>query len=284
MADAIIGSTQIDPTKAAAISEKVQRELKAAAKLAGTVMDISGFAQPGLKSISFPKLSNFTVGNRTSGAKADAQVITSTVDTLNLNQNAYLAWIIDGMDALQSTVKWQAELAVKAARAHARYVDTKIIAELATVAQQTATAGSLTKAVVIELRKNMVDNFVDPEECFLVCSSEEYAKLLAIDEFVSAEKYGISNLPRGVVGKIFGLNVIEHSNLTSGFYCYHPEAIALGFQAAPKMASQPANEYGTSSERVAMDQLFGVKGMLIAENGAATGKSALVFTMKPVTP
>lgn len=282
MADAIIGSTQIDATKAAAISEKVQRELKFAAKLAGTVMDVTGFAQPGLKSISFPKLSNFTVGNRSSGAAADAQVITSTVDTLALDQNAYLAWIIDGMDALQSTVKWQAELAVKAARAHARYVDSKIIAELSSVARETTTEGSLSKALVIELRKNMVDNHVNPEECFLVCSSEEYAKLIAIDEFVSAEKYGVSNLPRGVVGKVYGLNVIEHSGLATGFYCYHPEALALGFQAAPKMAAQPANEYGTSSERVAMDQLFGVKGLLIAENGAPSGKSALVFKMNPV--
>lgn len=282
MADAITGSTQIDATKQAAIAEKVQRELKAKAKLAGTVMDVSTFAQAGVKSISFPKLTSFTVSNRGSGAKGDASTITSTVDTLPLDQNAYLAWIIDSMDALQSTVKWQAALAVKAAAAHGRFVDEKILAELANVAQETVTEGSLTKALVIELRKNMVDNHVNPEECFLVVSSGEYAKLLAIDEFVSADKYGSSNIASGAVGKIFGLNVIEHPMMTEGFYCYHPEALALGFQASPNMKAQAANEYGTNSERVAMDQLFGVKGLQIAQNGAAPGKSALVFKYNPV--
>lgn len=277
MADSINGSTQMDATKQAAIAEKVQRELKAKAKLAGTVLDVSSFAQPGLKSISFPKLGAMTISNRASGVAGDSQQVSATVDTLNLNQNAYCAWIIDAMDALQSTVKWQAALAVKAAAAHGRYVDTQILSELATVATETTTVGSLTKDVVIELRKKMVDAFVDPEECFLVCSSTEYAAILGVADFISADKYGSSALPSGVVGKVLGLNVIEHPGLASGYYCYHPEALALGFQAAPNMKSQPANEFGTNSERVAMDQLFGVKGLQIAENGAAAGKSALAF-------
>lgn len=278
MADLIIGSTQIDATKQAAIVEKVQRELKHKARLAGTVTDVSGFAVPGIKSISFPKLTSMTIANRASGVAGEAQTVTATADKLDLSFNAYCAWIVDAMDELQSSVKWQVELAVRAAAAHGRYVDAQIIAELANVAQETTTAGSISKAIAIELRENMVKNHVDPNECTLLLSPAEYSKALAIDEFIAADKYGQSNLPSGVIGKLFGLNVMEYSGLTSGFYCYHKDALALGFQKAPAMSAQDANEYGTSSKRVAMDQLFGVKGMQIAQNGAAAGKSALVFS------
>jgi hypothetical protein len=278
MADAIHGTTQIDATKAAAIAEKAQRELKVKARLASTVLDVSKYAKPGYKTISFPKLGSFTVSNRTSGAAGDAQVITSTVDTMDLNNPAYLAWIIDSVDELQSSIMWQSELAVRAAGAHGRFVDEKILTALATVAQETTTVGNISKAVAIELRQNMVNAHVNPEECTLLLSPAQYSLALGVDEFISAEKYGVANLPTGVIGKLFGLNVMEYAGLSTGFYCYHKEGLALGFQAAPNMSKQMANEYGTTAERVAMDQLFGVKGLQIAQNGAASGKSALVFS------
>lgn len=272
MADQVIHNPQIEPTKAAAIAEKVQRELKFRAKLAGTVLDVSRYARPGYKSVSFPKFSSFTVSNRASGTKGEAQSISSTTDTLNLDQNAYCSWIIDSMDELQSSVMWQADLAVRAAASHGRFVDEAILAELANVAQDAPFTGDLTKDGIVELRKAMVEAHTDPSECYLVVDTEQYANLLKIEDFISAEKYGVSALPTGVVGKIFGLNIVEHSGM-EGFFCYHPEAIALGFQAAPKLASQPAIEYGSSSERKVLDQLFGVKGLQVLGNG----KSALAF-------
>ena len=42
---------------------------------------------------------------------------------------------------------------------------------------------------------------------------------------------------------------------------YEKGSVAIGFQRSPQMSEQPANEYGTDARRVAMDQLFGVKGM-----------------------
>lgn len=272
MSDQIIHAPQIDPVKAAAIAEKVQRELKFRAKLAGTVLDVSRYARPGYKSISFPKFGSFTVSNRASGTKGESQSISSTVDQLNLEKNAYCSWLIDSMDELQSSVIWQAELAVRAAAAHGRYVDEAILGELANTAQDAPFSGSLTKDGIVDLRKAMVDAHTDPMECFLVVDTQEYANLLKIEEFISAEKYGVSALPSGVVGKVFGLNVIEHAGM-EGFFCYHPEAIALGFQAAPKLASQPAIEYGSSAERKVLDQLFGVKGLQVL----GSGKSALAF-------
>jgi len=272
MADQIIHAPQIDATKAAAIAEKVQRELKFRAKLAGTVFDVSKYAKPGFKSVSFPKFSSFTVTNRASGTKGEAQSISSTIDTLNLEKNAFCSWIIDSMDELQSSVMWQADLAVRAAAAHGRFVDECILAELGLVAQDAPFEGGLTKDGIVELRKSMVETHVDPMECYLIVDTTEYANLLKIDDFISAEKYGVSALPSGVVGKVFGLNVIEHAGM-EGFLCYHPEALALGFQAAPKLASQPAIEFGSSSERKVLDQLFGVKGLQIL----GSGKSALAF-------
>lgn len=275
---AAIGATQMDPTKKAAIAEKVQRELKAKAILGGTVFDVSKFAQPGVKQVSFPKFGSFTVENRASATAGTPQVISSTVDTLDLNYKAYLSWIIDSNDALQSAVTWQAELAMRAASAHARYVDSAILAELGNVAQVATGVTSLsTKADVVALRKLMVDNHVNPADCYLVASSDEYANILNQSDFVSADKMGAAALVTGVVGKILSLNVVEHPGLGSGFFVYHPEGIALGFQAAPNMATQPDLDYGSTAEKTVMDQLFGVKGLQIAQNGAASGKSALVY-------
>jgi hypothetical protein len=42
------------------------------------------------------------------------------------------------------------------------------------------------------------------------------------------------------------------------------------------MSTQDANEYGASSKRTAMDQIFGLGGLEIQEQGAPAGKSPLV--------
>ena len=53
--------------------------------------------------------------------------------------------------------------------------------------------------------------------------------------------------------------------------------LAIGFQAAPNMSSQPANEFGTTAVREAMDQLFGLVGLQLGEKAVGATLSALVI-------
>ena len=69
MADVITGDTQLGATKQELIASLVQKELASMAVLMPTISSVSGFAIPGAKSISFPRLANFTAVNRTEGAQ-----------------------------------------------------------------------------------------------------------------------------------------------------------------------------------------------------------------------
>ena len=109
MADSIIGAGQTAATKMDLITDMAQKELKAAAIFSSYFQDVSVYAKKGVKSISFPKLGSFTVGERGSGATLDAQSISSSADQLDLNIPAYIKWIVDPNDEIQSTLDWELE-------------------------------------------------------------------------------------------------------------------------------------------------------------------------------
>jgi hypothetical protein len=279
MADAIIGNTQVTATKEARIAALVQRELKFQAKLLPYVTDVSGFCGKGMKSISFPLLTSFTAVDRASGAAGDATVLTSSVDTLSLDKAAYVAWIIDSQDSVQSTLNYELECAKRAASAHARFVDDAIIAAIVAEGEETTTAANvITKAVILEMREKYLKQFGRLEDAILLISVAQEKAMLEITEFTQAQVFGNAVIPSGMIGSVYGLRVVVHAGLTDNqYFLMGKEGVAIGFQQSPMMSSQGANEYGASAMRTVLDQLFGVKCLQIAQAGAAVGKSALVI-------
>lgn len=278
MPDLITGDTQLGATKQDLIAAVVQKELQQKAFLAAQVRDVSQYAVPGAKSISFPKLSSFTVINRASGAAGDAAVLTTTTDKLDLDFNAYVAWIIDSSDKVQSSIDADLEFAARAAAAHARYVDTQIIAELETVGVATTTAGAISRDIFLEMQQSLLQrNGGVLDNTLFVCGPDSRTALLKITEFTQAQVYGNAVIPGGVIGSIYGTPVLVHNGLAANqYFLYDKDGIALGFQKAPSMSEQMANQYGTSAMRKAMDQLFGVKGQQLGVNGVLATESALV--------
>jgi hypothetical protein len=104
--------------------------------------------------------------------------------------------------------------------------------------------------------------------------------MLGIPDFVRSDAYGSSNIPNGVIGRLYGVPVIL-SNLIKAqqAFLYERSGCAIGWQRGAQMDKQSANEYGVGSERHAMDQLFGTKGMQLGEGTAAAGKSPLVVKL-----
>jgi hypothetical protein len=261
------------------ITAAVQKELQFKAKLAGMITDVSQFALPGHDSITFPKLTSFTVVDRVAGVAGDATALTDTSDTLDLDFNAYVAWIIDSMSEIQTRIDVQIENARRAASAQARFVDTKIIAEAETVGVATTTiAAVITRDVVLEMRRSMRENDADLDLASYWVSPAQEEALLKIDEFTRADAYGSSNIPTGVIGRLFGIPVLIHNDLADAqYFLVEKSGMALGFQKGISMDEQGANEFGVGAVRKAMDQLFGVQGLQLGEKGVAGTESPLVI-------
>ncbi len=284
MADVITGDTQLSSTKQDLIAALVQRELQAESKLFRTITDVSAFAVKGSKTISFPKLTSFTPINRASGAAGDAAALTASVDTLPLDQRAYVAWIIDSMDEVQTTIQAQMEFAKRAASGHGRYVDNQVISQLETVAFQSVNGGvpaDITQDNILDMRRDLLKENADLNRLTLAVGFDQERVMLDIPDFVRSDAYGSSNIPNGVIGRLYGVPVVL-SNLIGSQQAlmYEKSACAIGWQRGPAMDKQPANEYGVGSERHAMDQLFGTKGMQLGEGSAAAGKSPLAIKLR----
>jgi hypothetical protein len=261
MPDLITGNTQLVATKQDLIAAVVQKELAAAANLLPYVTDVSRFAVKGAKSISFPRFGSFTPINRASGIAGDAVTLVASTDKLDLDINAYIAWIIDSTDLVQSTVEVQMEFAMRAASGHGRYVDAQLLGELE--AEGTAvTAGAISKDIILEMRENLLKAHADMNQLVLTVGPESETALLKIDEFTKAEVYGQAVIPSGIIGRVYGVPVLINTQITDDkFYMWEKSGIAVGFQKSPSYSEQGANEFGSGAVRAALDQLFGVKAM-----------------------
>lgn len=277
MADVITGNTQLVATKNDLITSLVQKELKFRAKLLASVTDLSSYAGKGMKSISFPKLSSFTVENRASAVPGTIQALSATTDKLDLNLNAYVSWLIDSSDEIQSSMDVQIENALRAASAHGRYVDEQIIAVLEAGAGLDVGAAPLTADLILDAREQLLKSFADPAACVMLIGPDQEKAMLKIAEFVRADFYGSSNIPSGQIGTVYGMPVMVHQGVAANKgYWFAKDAVGIAFQKAPALAEQPEIAYGTAAKRVAIDQLFGVKALQTGELGAAAGKSPLI--------
>ena len=276
MADVITGDTQLGPTKQEVIAEAVQRELQAATNLRPLVTDVSSFARKGAKSIDFPKLESFSVTLRQSGQSGEAQTIAATTDRLLLDQPAYIAYIIDPNDEVQSTINAQLEYAVRAASAHGRYVDERIIAtaEAEGIPLDSGTTGDITRDIVLEMRKMIRKNHGDLNRSWLVISPDQEEAMLKISQFSDADVFGQAVVPTGTIGRVYGVPVVINNQLADQqYFMWEQSSLTIGFQLAENMSEQPDNQYGSTAMRVAIDQLFGTKAMQVGK-GAVFGTSS----------
>jgi len=287
----VTGNTQLAATKQDLIAAAVQRELRERSFLTGLVTDVSGFAGKGMKSISFPRLTSFQVGLRASATPGALSALQASVDTLDLNLPAYCSWLLDSNDSIQSTIDYQIEAAMYAARAHGRFVDDEIIKELllrASLSVNGATAGDIGRDEILEMRRYLMENNADMSQVVLVVPPAQEEALLKVAEFSRAEVYGQAVIPSGVIGRVFGIPVVIHNSgalndsdveLYKQAIMFERSGMAIGFQRQPNFDEQKAIEYGTGAMRQALDQLFGVKGMQL---GVSTPKHTVGATVSPL--
>jgi hypothetical protein len=282
MSDIITENTEIGNTKQELIAQMVQRELQFQAKLAPLFTDLSVFAVEGARSISFPKLTSFVVQDRSEGQPGDAQALTSTLDKLDLDVNAYVAWIVDAMTKKQANIRVELEFARRAASAHGRYVDQKLI-ELglrlgAGHFQNVGADSSVTYTNLLDMHERYLKNDGLMEQGYWVMSVSQHKNAMNLTELKSLDVFGEPVIRNGMLSQVLGMPVMIHNGLADKeLYLAGKESIGFGFQSAPAIGEEQNNAFGVGATRVAVDQLFGVKAMQTGEKGAAAGKSALIF-------
>jgi HK97 family phage major capsid protein len=281
MADVYMGNTELGAAKQTLISNLVQRELAFQSILRNTVTDVSAFAVKGVKSISFPKLTGFSVVDRTEGVKGETTSLTATVDSINLDINAYVSWAIDAFTAKQITIDGQIESIKRASAAVARSIDEAIIAKLAATAASFINVGAdvdVTYANLVDMRKTLLKADAVLANCVVVVSPAQEAALLKLTEFKSNEYYGNANVPMGQVGMILGMPVFVHNGLADKqLFMYEKSAIAVGFSKEAEYGEESFLGLGVGAKRCAIDMYWGLGAMQIALKGAAAGKSPLII-------
>jgi hypothetical protein len=282
MSDVYMGNTQLGDTKATLISNLVQRELAFAAILRGAVTDVSNFAQPGAKEIKFPKLTSFSVSNRSEGVLGETTAVSASSDLLQLNLNSYVSWAIDAFTAKQTSIDSQLEAIKLASAAMGRFVDENIIAKMVSSAASFVNVGTdanVTYANLVDMRKTLLKADAILGQCAIVASPAQEAALMQLTEFKDASVYGgQAVVPRGVVGSVLGMPIYIHNGLADKqLFMFEKSSIAIGFQKEAQYGEESFLELGVGAKRCAVDQYWGLAAMQTGLKGAASGKSPLII-------
>lgn len=255
---AVVGNTELTATKNALIVQLVQRELISKAVVMPTLTDASAYAIKGAKSISIPRAGSLTVEDRASIAQASLVGVTYAVDTITLNQMSTVSWVVDPQDEIESSIDVQADMAARAAKAHAKNFDTLVLAGLETASTATTTAGAISKAIFLEMRQQLLAANADPSQLSFVCGPDSESALLNIGDFVQSYAYGSAVIPTGVLGKLFGVEVKVQSSIGANtFYMYDKAGYGFAVQQQLQMGERPAPEYGSSAVLKVLDMKWG---------------------------
>jgi hypothetical protein len=272
-------------TKQDLIISLVQRELLESATL---VSCLSSFqAGKGMKQIEVPKMSSFTVQDRAFGAAATKNAaLTATTDVIALDKNKIVLFGYDEHADEQSVVDYLTAAISRAARAHGRQVNSDIIDlwdDVAGLNVNEATAADITVGDILDMREFLIENFADMNTAKLVIAADQEKAMLSLPEFSRYDYRGVGPAPviSGMIGSVYGVPVLINQQVgAQQAYMVAPEGSGIAFQMAPRVAAEQDLTFGTGGQLVAVDQLYGVGGLLLGEGSAAANKSPLIAKLK----
>lgn len=241
MADALMGVTETSANALAQVAEVAQLYLQQESKLLPTVSDYSYLATKGASSIKLPRSGGFTVGDKAENTAVDSQVITYAADTISLDQHRVVQFLLEDIANEQSMVDVIQDAVLKASKDLAYDIDTKIKAEFDNASASApdhviqyndATNEDIELTDILEMRRLLIAQNIDPNQCFLGVGNAQEKNMLLIDNFIDASKYASQRpIMNGEIGMVYGMRVIV-SNVFSGTdsYAWHPTAVGMAFQ------------------------------------------------------
>jgi hypothetical protein len=238
MADVLTGVTETSAAALANVSKVAQAYLVQKSVLLPTVTDYSYLAVQGAGSILVPKLGGFTPANKGENTAVERQTAAATVDTISF-LHRQVAFGIEKKASKETMVDIVNEYVMRATADLALDVDKFIIAELEKASSSApdhqivfidTSTDVIAKGDVLAARKLLIDQNLNPRECYIVIGSEKEKELLGLADFVQAERYG-SNMPimNGEIGMVYGMKVIVHTAVSDYMLAYHPSAVGYAF-------------------------------------------------------
>ncbi|KOG21996.1 P22 phage major capsid protein family protein [Streptomyces viridochromogenes] len=191
-----------------------------------------------------------TIATYTKNSTAiNPQTLTTTDQTLLVDQSKYFAFEVDDIDRRQARDGGQLlnKAANDAAFGLADTADLFLSALMTANAGNVITAGDAATAdaaykIVLALKVKLDKAKVPSAGRFLIVSPEFHALLLQDARFIDASQYGDSNAIRnGEVGRILGFNVLVSLNLPAGTAGTAPEVsnfVVAGHAMATTFAEQ----------------------------------------------
>lgn len=255
---AITSAANTASTEMTLITQIVQAELLENTVILGSVMDHSDKVQDGLKTIEIPRFeADQTAGSgRFGGPSAQNpdgetpvafKTASLTTDTINLDKWENLPYRIPDRVAMQSRVPLEAELARKAGKEMAIYMDQEIKAVLDTLTKTIAYDDDVNESMglvdITEARKELNKENVPQTDRVLLISPDKEQDMLNIENFIHADKYGAREaLLNGEIGRVYGFRVLV-SNLLGDdeAYAYHRECVGYAMQKQVDFETQRAD-------------------------------------------
>jgi N4-gp56 family major capsid protein len=196
--------------------------------------------------LAAPTISTYTKNSTV----IDPQTLTTTDQTLVVDQTKYFAFEVDDVDARQ--VKAGGQLLTKAASDAAYGLsdsqDTFLATLMTTNAGNVITAGDVASAdaaykVVLALKIKLDKAKIPTAGRFLIVAPEFHSMLLQDPRFTDASKYadGGSTIRNGEVGRVLGFTVMISLNLPQGTAGTAPEVsnfVVAGHSMATTLAEQ----------------------------------------------
>jgi N4-gp56 family major capsid protein len=265
MADVITGVTETSASAKAMIESLAQKYLIQESKMMPLVLNYSSMAVKGASSIKLPKAGGFTVGNKAENTGVDAQTSAFSVDTLSLNVHRVVQFLVEDIANQQASVDVVAEYLLRASKDLALDIDKKILDQLKTASASgpdheinftDATNEDIELQDILNARKLLMIQNIDPRECFMAIGPDQEANMLKIANFIEAEKYG-SNSPilNGEIGMVYGMKVIVHSYLANEAVFWHPTAAAFALQQGVRV--QKNYDLAQLASRYSLDYIGG---------------------------
>jgi len=255
---AITSAANTASTEMDLITQIVQAELLENTVVLGSVMDHSDKASNGLKTIEIPRFeADMTPGSGRFGDPSDQnpdgvtpvafKTASLTTDIIELNKWKNMPYRIPDRVAIQSRVPLEAELARKAGKEMAIYMDKEIIAVLDTLTDEIpyddAADEKLGLVDITEARKRLNRNNVPQTDRVLLISPDKEQDMLNLENFIHADKYGAREaLLNGEIGRVYGFRVLV-SNLLTEFqsFAYHRECVGYAMQKSVDFETQRAD-------------------------------------------
>jgi hypothetical protein len=236
-----ITKTQVDAASLEILSQLVNLNLQRALAMPGKLIDLSSEAVGGVDKIKIRKFGDLAVGTKAPSTPVTYGISTLSVAELELNQHKYVAFLMEEFAKVQGPQAFMQELAQNASVKLAQNYDKYLIDVVrgGATADSLATPATIAKADFIELRKLMDAANVPQMDRFVGLHPDNYAQVLAEASFVEADKMGVSNIPSGVVGMVFGFQVMVNTGFVAGeLVGWHKDCAAGAIQLSPSIRTQ----------------------------------------------